>query len=100
MVGVAAERVSAARATTSTDARRRIGLRSGGGGDGGHRLDLGAGEAADDDRVEGAVRGEQGLGLLAVGGGDADRALGLAEAVEVVAVALVQVAVEGLLLGQ
>ena len=36
----------------------------------------------------------------AVGGGDADRALGLAEAVEVVAVAVVEVAVEGLLLGE
>src|SRR5205085_5009091 len=35
-----------------------------------------------------------------VGGGDAYGALGLAEAVEVVAVALVEVAVEGLLLGE
>ena len=46
------------------------------------------------------VGGERELGLVAVGGGDADRALGLAEAVEVVAVAVVEVAVERLLLGQ
>ena len=46
-------------------------------------------------------RSEQlGLGLAGVLGGHADRALGLAEAVEVVAVALVEVAVEGLLLGE
>src|ERR1700709_2366928 len=75
-------------------------LRGRGPGAGGHGLAPGASEAADDDGVEGAVPGEQGLGLVAVGGGDADGSLGLAEAVEVVAVALVQVAVEGLLLGQ
>ncbi len=40
------------------------------------------------------------MGIGGVGGGDADGALGLAEAVEVVAVAVVEVAVEGLLLGQ
>jgi hypothetical protein len=40
------------------------------------------------------------LGVVAVRGGDAYGALGLCEAVEVVSVALVEVAVEGLLLGQ
>ena len=75
---------------------------SGGGGlgEGVHRLDLGGGEAADDDRVEGRVGGERLLGRVGVGGGDADGALGLAEAGEVVAVAVVEVAVEGLLLGE
>src|SRR3954452_17417951 len=75
--------------------------RGGGCGQGGHRSDLGGGEAADDDGVEGAFVGAQLLlGVGAVGGGDADGALGLGKAIEVVAVALVEVAVEGLLLGE
>src|SRR3954468_19833864 len=59
---------------------------------GAHRLDLGAGETADDDRVQRAFVSAEGvLGGGGVGGGDADGALGLAEAVEVVAVALVEI---------
>jgi hypothetical protein len=75
-------------------------LRCCGLGQRGHLLDLGAGEAADDDGVQGAVGREGVLGGGVVGGGDADGALGLAEAVEVIAVALVEVTVEGLLLGE
>ena len=79
---------------------RRTVLGSGGFGDCRHRLDVGAGEAADDRDVESRVGGQGGLSRISVGGRDADGPLGLAEAVEVVAVAVVEVAVKGLLLGE
>ncbi len=69
-------------------------------GYGGHGVDLGAGQATYDGGVEGAVGGKLSPGLGGIRGGHSNRALRFCQTVEVVAVAGVQVAVEGLLLGE
>ena len=81
-------------------ARRAERSGRGGGGDAVHRLELGARQAADDDRVERLVAGQRRADLLGALGLHADRSRPLAEPLEVVAVAVVQVAVEALLLGE
>src|SRR5688572_5670008 len=65
-----------------------------------HRLEVRAGEAADDGEVESAELGELPLRSLRIGLGDSNGADLLAQALEVVLVAVVKLAVEGLLLGE